>query len=128
LIVSTSASPAAAKDTEAWTVRRLLVRHKLAALGLAAIIAAMLTMILVAVLGPKAGAVSDSTTCTQWGSSNQAQQAAYVKLYIKEHGPLRGGGTSPSKVIAAINYGCTHAYGEDVSDTVTVTQAIAGNF
>jgi hypothetical protein len=127
LIVSTSASTAPAKETE-WTLRGLLVRHKLAALGLAAIIAVMLAMILVAVLGPKAGAVRDSTTCTQWGSSNQARQAAYAKLYVKEHGPLRGGGTSPSKVIAAINYGCTHAYGDDVSDTVTVTQAISGNF
>ena len=126
--MSTGASTAPANDTESWTLRGLLVRHKLAALGLAAIIAVMLAMILVAVLGPKAGAVRDSTTCTQWGSSNQAQQAAYAKLYVKEHGPLRGGGTSPSKVIAAINYGCTHAYGDDVSDTVTVTQAISGNF
>jgi hypothetical protein len=79
-------------------------------------------------LGPKAGAVSDSTTCTQWGSANQVQQAAYAKLYVKEHGPLRGGATSPSKVIAAINDGCARAYGDDVSDTATVTQAISGNF
>lgn len=125
--MSTGAPTAAAKDGE-FSVRVLLARHKLVALGLAAIIALMLAMILVAVLGPKAGAVTDSTTCTQWGSSNQAQQAAYGKLYIKEHGPLRGGGSSPSKVIAAINNGCSQAYGDDVSDTVTVRQAISGDF
>jgi hypothetical protein len=126
--VSTGASTAAAKGPESWTVRGLLVRHKLAALGLAAIIAFMLAMFLLAALGPKAGAVSDSTTCTQWGSANQVQQAAYAKLYVREHGPLRGGGTSPAKVIAAINAGCARAYGDDVSDTATVTQAISGNF
>lgn len=125
--MSTGASTAAAKDSE-FSVRGLLTRHKLVALGLAAIIALMLSMILVAVLGPKGGAVTDSTTCTQWGSSNQAQQAAYGKLYIKEHGPLPGGGRSPSAVIAAINDGCVRAYGDDVSDTVTVRQAISGNF
>jgi hypothetical protein len=125
--VSTGASAAAAKDRES-SVRGLLTRHKLVALGLAAVVALMLAMILVAVLGPKAGAVNDSTTCTQWGSSNQAQQAAYGKLYLREHGPLRGGGNSPSKVIAAINDGCAQAYGDDVSDTATVLQAISGNF
>jgi hypothetical protein len=127
VLVSTGASTAAAKDSS-LSVRGLLTRHKLVALGLAAVIAFMLAMILIAVLGPKAGAVKDSTTCTQWGSSNQAQQAAYGKLYLKEHGPLRGGGNSPAKVIAAINTGCALAYGDDVSDTATVLQAISGNF
>jgi hypothetical protein len=94
----------------------------------AVVIAVMLATFLVAALGPRAGAVGDSTTCTQWGSANQAQQAAYAKLYIREHGRLRGGGSSPADVIAAINYGCTRAYGEDVSDSVTVTQAIHGRF
>lgn len=125
--MSTGARSAAARDSE-FSLRGLLTRHKLVALGLAAAIALMLAMILVAVLGPKAGAVTDSTTCTQWGSSNQAQQAAYGKLYVKEHGPLPDGGSSPSKVIAVINYGCAQAYGDDVSDTVTVRQAISGNF
>jgi hypothetical protein len=127
VLVSTGASAAAAKDSE-FSVRSLLMRHKLFALGLAAAIALMLAMILVAVLGPKGGAVTDSTTCTQWGSANQALQAAYGRLYLKEHGPLPGGGNSPSKVIAAINNGCTQAYGDDVSDTATVRQAISGGF
>lgn len=127
MVVTTGASAATAKASD-FSVRGLLRRHKLVALGLAGIIALMLAMILVAVLGPKGGAVTDSTTCTQWGSANQAQQAAYGKLYVKEHGPLRGGGSSSSEVIAAINNGCAQAYGDDVSDTVTVRQAISGNF
>lgn len=126
--MSTGASTTATKKSEFPTLRSLLLRHKLVALGLAAVVALMLAMILVSVLGSKAGPVSDSTTCTQWGAANQLRQAAYAKLYVKEHGALPDGGTSPSKVIAAINIGCDKAYGDDVSDSATVTQAISGNF
>lgn len=125
--MSTGASTATAKDGE-LSILRALVRYKFVALGLAVVLAMMLATILMAVFGAKAVAVSDSTTCTQWGSSNQVQQAAYAKLYVKEHGPLPGGGTSPQKVIVAINNGCAQAYGDDVSDTATVTQAISGKF
>jgi hypothetical protein len=127
VIVSTSASTPAAKD-ELWTVRGLLAQHKLAALGVAALIAVMLAIGLVAVLGSKAGAISDATTCSQWGSANVDQQAAYARLYAREHGVLRGGVTSPANVIAAINSGCSKAYTDDVADTATVVQAISGNF
>lgn len=88
----------------------------------------MLAMILIPLFAAKARPVSDSTTCTQWGSANQAQQAAYARLYVREHGTLRGGATSPGSVIAAINAGCAQAYGDDVSDTTTVVQAISGTF
>jgi|SRR5579884_251343 len=113
----------AAKDGEAWTIRALLARHKLAGLVAAAAIAVMVALLIVGLLGPRAGAVSDSTSCSQWGSANRDQQAAYARLYVREHGPLRGRG-----VIAAINAGCAQAFGEDVSDSVTVVRAISGNF
>lgn len=128
MIVGTNASTATSEDRDLWTVRGLLVRHKLLALGVGAAVVLMLGMILMAVFGSRAGAVSDSTTCTEWGSANQARQIAYGRLYIKEHGPLRGGSRSPASVIAAINNGCVQAYGDDVSDSVTVVQAIKGNF
>jgi hypothetical protein len=126
--VNPNASAAVPNDVELWTVRGLIARHKLAASGVAALFAVLLATILVAAFGSKAGAVSDSTTCTQWGAANQNRQAAYARLYIREHGPLQGGATSPASVITAINYGCTEAYGDDVSDTTTVVQAISGNF
>ena len=126
--MSTGTSTTASRDDELWTLRGLLTRHKPVALGLAALILLLVGTILLSVLGSKGGAVSDSTTCTQWGSANQARQAAYAKLYVKEHGPLRGAGTSSSRVIAAINAGCARAYGDDVSDSVTIAQAISGRF
>jgi hypothetical protein len=129
VIVSDGPSTTAPDDSELWTIRGLVARHKLAASGLAAATAVMVALILVSLLGSTTGgAVSDATTCSEWGSANTHQQAAYARLYVRKHGPLRGGGTSPANVIAAINTGCTQAYEDDVSDTATVLQAITGNF
>ncbi len=91
-------------------------------------IALMLAMIVLPLFGSKAGAVSDGTSCTQWGSANQGKQGAYARHYIREHRTLPGGGTSATSVITAINDGCAQAYGDGVSDTVTVVQAISGKF
>lgn len=116
------------QDAELWTVRGLIAKYKGAALVAAAACALMLAIALVAIFGAKAGAVSDSTTCTTWGSANQDQQNAYARLYVKEHGALRGVGTAPARVISAINIRCLQAYNEDVSDSTTVVRAIAGTF
>jgi hypothetical protein len=116
-------------EGELWSIRSLVARHKLAALAVAAVIAGMLALILVGLLASTAGGVvSDATTCSGWGSANQAQQAAYARLYVREHGSLQNGGTSPASVIAAINTGCMQAYDDEVSDTTTVFQAVSGNF
>jgi hypothetical protein len=116
-------------DAEPWTIRGLLARHKRATAGMAAALAVMLTLLLIPVLASGGGTVlGDATTCSEWGSANQNQHAAYARLYVREHGPLRSGGTSSASIIAAVNAGCTRAYEEDVSDTATVVQAISGNF
>jgi hypothetical protein len=116
------------QDIELWTVRGLIARHKRVAFGAAAGCALMLAIILVAVFGAKAGAVTDSTTCTQWGSTNVVRQDAFAKLYVKEHGPIQGVGTSPASVVSGINIACLEAYNDDVSDSTTVTQALSGTF
>jgi hypothetical protein len=126
--LSTSASTTAAKGGETRAILSLAGQHKLITLGIAAVLAFMVAMFVVAAVGGKAGAVSDSTTCTQWGSANQDQQAAYGRLYIREHGPISGARRSPASVITAINNECALAYGDDVSDTTTVLQAIKGDF
>jgi hypothetical protein len=106
----------------------LVAEHKGAALVAAAGCALMLAIALVAIFGAKAGAVTDSTTCTTWGSANQDQQNAYARLYVKEHGAIRGVGTAPAVVISEINIKCLQAYNEDVSDSTTVVQAVSGTF
>ena len=127
--MSTSASPTQpAYDAEPWTIRGLIAAHKTAALGVAALCAVMLATILMAALGTKAGAVTDSTTCSQWGSANVNRQNAYARLYVSEHGAIPGWGATPAGVINAINAGCDQAFGEDVSDSVNVVQAVSRNF
>lgn len=130
MIVRDATAPSAApQEPELWTIRSLVTRHKMAATLAGAVMGILLASILVAVFASTGGgAVSDATTCTQWGSANQDQQAAYARLYLREHGPLRGAATSPARVINAINTGCTHAYIDDVSDTTTVVQAISGHY
>ena len=126
--MDSGAVSAVAADVESWTVRRVLAQHRLLALGVAAFVALMLAMILVAVVGSKGGPVTDATTCTQWGSTNLTRQTAYARLYVREHGALADGASSPASVVAAINTGCVRAYNDDVSDNATVVQAISGGF
>jgi hypothetical protein len=130
LIVSTS--PLArhtASDVAPWTIRGLIASHKRASLVIAALCALTVGFSVLIALGPQAGAVTDKTTCTQWGSTNVNRQEAYARLYLSEHGPVSPRwGPAPTGVINAINAGCFKAYGEDVSDQTSVVQAISGDF
>lgn len=110
---------------ETWTTWGLITRHKLAAVTGAVLLILLLLIVIGGLLSAQpAVAVSDSTTCTVWGSTNQTQQKTYALRYVREHGPLPGGGTSPASVVAAINNGCNEAYVNDVEDNVNVVQAI----
>jgi hypothetical protein len=127
--VSSGASGAQPGQIDApWTIRGLIAGHRTAALltGLALVV--MVALIAVAMLGGTQRAVTDATTCTEWGSANVDQQHTYAQLYVKEHGAIPKWGTAPAMVINAINAGCFQAYGEDVDDTTTVIQAISGDF
>ena len=110
-------------------MRGLIASHKVASLVIAALCAVTVAVVLLVALGPKAGAVTDSTTCAQWGSTNVNAQEAYASLYIREHGPVSSSwGPARQGVINAINAGCYEAFGEDVSDTATLVQAISRSF
>jgi len=116
-------------DFAPWTVRGLIASHKLGSLVVGALCAATVAVLVLVLLGPKAGTVTDRTTCDQWGSTNVNQQNAYARLYIQEHGRVSARWGAPEQgVINAINAGCYQAFGEDVSDTATVVQAISRDF
>lgn len=127
-----SASPLAthtAPDVAPWTIRGLIASHKVVSLVIAALCVVTMASFVLITLGPKAGAVTDSTTCAQWGSTNMNEQDAYARLYVREHGPVSPRwGPAPTGVINAINAGCYQAFGEDVSDTATVVQAVSRSF
>ncbi len=101
----------------------------MASLAVATLCAVVVGFFVLIALGPKSGAVTDATTCAQWGSTNVSLQSAYARLYLREHGSLDPRwGPGPTGVINAINAGCYQAFGEDVSDSATVVQAIARSF
>jgi hypothetical protein len=109
---------------EMWNTRTLIARHKLGALIGLVLLILLLVIMVGGVLTSHPVVVSDSTTCTAWGSANQSQQLAYGERYVREHGPLPGGVTAPAQVVAAVNSGCYLAYSNDVEDNVNVVQAI----
>jgi hypothetical protein len=116
-------------DFVPWTVRSLIGSHKVASLVAGVVCAVTVAVLALVLLGPKAGAVTDSTTCEQWGSTNVNQQNAYARLYVKEHGEVaKGWGPPPTGVINAINAGCYQAFGEGVDNAATVVQAISRDF
>ncbi|HUE26649.1 MAG TPA: hypothetical protein VMP89_07730 [Solirubrobacteraceae bacterium] len=126
---TTARAPQGDEYSAPWTIRGLIAGHRVAALAAATTFAVLVAMLAVAVLGAKGGAVTDATTCSQWGSTNVDRQDTYARLYVKEHGPVSPGwGPSPTGVINAINAGCYQAFGEDVEDSATVVQAVSRSF
>lgn len=121
------AAPRSPSDAS-WTARTLISRHKRASTGVLALLVVMVALLVAGVVGARAGAVSDSTTCSEWGSANQNQQQAYASLYVREHGALRGGASNAASVEAAINKGCMQAFASDVDDSVNVYQAINNQY
>jgi hypothetical protein len=114
--------------TEHWSLLAFIVRDKrllFATLAVLVVVAAVATL---EIVGPKVTKVGDSTPCSQWGSANDTEQNAYAVLYLREHGAVPGGGKSVDDVLGAINFGCVQAYGSDEEDTVSVLQAIKGQY
>jgi hypothetical protein len=122
--VSTELTTPQSYSDDSWTMRSLIARHKRASIGALALFVVMLALLVAAIAGSTAGAVTDSTSCAGWGSANQDQQQAYAGLYVREHGSLASGARDAASVEASINRGCMQAFGSDVADTVNVYQAI----
>src|SRR5437588_5496148 len=110
------------------SLRRLIVRHKRLSLALLAALAVFVAVLVPEVVGSGSWKVTDASSCSAWSSANQAQQAIYVRLYVKEHGSLPSGATSGDSIETAINSGCTAAFAYDEADTVNVVQAIKGRY
>jgi hypothetical protein len=125
---STELTTPQSSSDDVWTMRTLIARHKRLAIGTLALSALMLALLVAAIAGSTAGAVTDSTSCAGWGTANQNQQQAYAARYVREHGSLRSGARDAASVEASINRGCMQAFGSDVADTVNVYQAINNQY
>ncbi len=115
-------------EAEDWSTIALIRRHKLAAAGAAAMLLILVALLAAALAAPHNGAVSDSTSCSTWGSATQAQQQAFATHYLSQHGNLIGWGPGAAGVLAAVNGGCEAAFSTDVEDKITVLDAIEGRY
>jgi hypothetical protein len=115
---------AAGEAADTWNTRALVAQHKLAALAGLVLLALLLVIVVGGILTAQPVVVSDSTSCTTWGSASQTQQLAYARRYASKRGPLAGGVTDPARIVAAINAGCAEANVNDVEDQVNVVQAL----
>lgn len=99
--------------------------HRKASAVIAAIVLAMILLtVLTSVSGGNGGALTDSTSCTQWASSSASQQNAYAQLFLNEHGALPNGEGTVTTVRSDINSECVHAAYLGESDDVTVVAAV----
>jgi hypothetical protein len=115
-------------EMEHWSLLAFIVRDKRLLFGVLAVLVVVVAVATLEIVGPKVTTVSDSTPCSQWGSANDSEQDAYAALYVREHGGVPGGGTTVDDVLASINFGCVQAFSSDEEDTVSVLQAIRGQY
>lgn len=121
---STERAALADQTAQVWTTRALFARHKRVGISAVALLVLLLAIVVGGLLASSPAVVNDSSTCSTWSSANQSAQQAYAVRYVREHGPLASGATSPATVVAAINAGCTEAFDNDVQDNVTLVHAI----
>ncbi len=105
-------------------MKAVILRHKAASIGAAAILFIVLSVLASAVLPGGAGALSDSNSCSDWASASQSQQNAYSQLYLNEHGALPSGAGDVSGVRSAINTDCIKAAYLGEGDDVTIIAAV----
>jgi hypothetical protein len=110
-------------NPEAPSIKAIILRHKAATAAAVAIVLVLVGVMVAAALpSARAGALSDSSTCSSWSSATGAQQAAYARLYVNEH--LGGAGRDASAVQKALNSACNHAAYLGEGDDVSVVAAL----
>jgi hypothetical protein len=123
-VTGTTASTKQGQLGERLTLRRLIAENRVLSMGALAVLLALAATIVLTAVQSGPWRVTDSTSCSAWGSANQSRQHAYARLYVREHGALPSGARDIASVEDAINYGCTQAFSFDEADTLTVLQAI----
>jgi hypothetical protein len=126
---SGDASASGPTAREPLTVRSVILRHKVAWIGGIALLFVLVALMAATVLlGSSAGALSDSSTCSEWSSASQAQQNAYSHLYVNEYGALLSIDLDAVGIESAINRDCTRAAYLGESDDLSIYAAITHHY
>jgi hypothetical protein len=106
-------------------IRTIVRRHKAATAGAIVVVLVLIgAMVAAALPSAKAGALSDSSTCSAWSAATQAQQSAYAHLYVTEHASSVSGGLAAANVESTINGDCNHAAYLGEADDISIIAAL----
>jgi hypothetical protein len=125
---TSSADPTRPPRPAQPSIRAFLRQHKWIPIAALAVLVVFVAVIVPEIAGAGAWKVTDSTPCSAWSAANPRQQAAYARRYVERHGSLANGATSPAAIEAAINNACIQTFAYDEADTVSVLQAINGQY
>jgi|GEM_PF-4835845 len=125
---TSSPDPAPSARLGQPSLRALVLKHRWIAVGALVLVLLFGVLLIPEIVTAGRWKVTDSTSCSAWSSANSRQQAAYARLYVRRHGSLENGATSPAAIEGAINNACLQAFAYDEADNVTVLQAINGQY
>lgn len=105
------------------SLKKLILAHKRATAGVIAVVVVLVGVMVAAAL-PSAREVSlsDSSTCSAWGSASQAQRSAYARLYVAEY--ANTGARDQDTTEADLNSDCTHAAYLGEADDISLVAAM----
>jgi hypothetical protein len=101
----------------------VILRHKAASAGGIAFLLVVIAVFAATALS-SGGALSDSSSCSQWGAASPSQQAAYSRLYDREYVAAPSQAGDVGSIESAITQDCTKAAYLGESDDVSVIAAV----
>lgn len=116
---------------DAWrpSITGLIRAHKQVSAIVAMLLAAMIAITVgTALAGPSRAALSDSTSCSQWGAASASQQLGYAELYLHEHPAALTVPPMAAGIRATVSQDCAHAAYLGESDEITVLAALEHAF
>ncbi len=125
----TGDAPPSRPVPELPTLRGLVLAHRrlsAAVVLLLVVVVGLAVAMTLASSQAKAGALTDASTCTQWSSAAGAQQMAYSRHYIDQHGGA--GFLSAAALTSTIRSDCVRAAYLGESDDVSVVGALKHAF
>lgn len=105
------------------SLKKLILAHKRATGGVIAVVVVLVGVMVAAALpSARAIALSDSSTCSAWGSASQAQRSAYARVYVTEY--ASSGARDQDTTEADLTSACSHAAYLGEADDISLVAAM----
>jgi len=108
------------------SLKKLILAHRRATAGVIAVVVVLVGVMVAAALpSARALSLSDSSTCSAWGSASQAQRSAYAALYLTEYptSRVRDQDTTEADLTGACNHAAYLGEADDISLVAAMNHA-----